>query len=42
MKTTEKSTEVKKTKIVNLCEDMNPHEHDEDSYNKMIQIQDTL
>ena len=29
-----------KGKIVNLCEDMNFHEHDEKSYERMKKVQD--
>lgn len=28
-------------KIVNLCEDMNYHEHDEKSYEKQLQVQNS-
>lgn len=27
------------SKIVNLCEDMNPHSHNEESYQKMLKDQ---
>lgn len=32
-------TEPKPTKIVNLFEDMNPHDHDDASYQKMLDEQ---
>lgn len=34
-----KDNTVKKLPIVNMCEDMNPHKHNEESYNKMIDKQ---
>jgi hypothetical protein len=41
-----KEKEDKKTeetgKIVNLCEDMNPHIHDEESYQKMLKEQESI
>ena len=36
----ESSQKDEKPKIVNLCEDMNFHEHDEKSYEKMKSVQD--
>ncbi len=35
-KETKKSEEVQEEKIVSLCEDMNPSEHDNESYEKAL------
>ena len=29
------------TKIVNLCEDMNSHDHDDKSFEKMMKVQES-
>ena len=36
-----KSDDSSEEKIVNLCEDMNPHVHDQESYEKMKTLQDS-